>query len=454
MRRRLTDDYIRRYRLPADKRQVEILDSGEMHAGVTLALVVGKRRRTWYANLTKSKKRLRLGFWRMGATSDEWGGNYALGVDSARRAVRQIADEIADGEPVRLILTKHRTPEPDDGRTFEALRVRYIEYCRSPASDDSPRPVLQSWPEYDRILRNDFATLDGRQIHDITVDHIHAILMAKVEAGKPRAADMCRAVMMSFFKWCLALRLVESNPAAEIPPLGKTLTGHKAKSWRPLSWDELVSVWHACERDGSAAARWYQLLILSGSRPEAVKAALWSEVVPSRETPSWLVIPADRWVAVGGKKVSLRSQKSGDAHPIFFGTPIARHVLAVLEGMSQTFLIPSSKTKEMHLQDPRRSLARIRKASGVKDLVPRMIRPTFTTRARDAGLSGADISLILDHVVEGTARITAAHYMGVSDADLRSIEAGLTAWQNEVDRRLQGEQAPSADVIDIRRRLA
>jgi integrase len=76
------------------------------------------------------------------------------------------------------------------------------------------------------------------------------------------------------FKWARAKRLIEVNPALDIPmPLKRVPTRD-----RVLDDDEIIAFWSGCERISWPFGPLFKVLLLTGQRLREVARMSWSEI--------------------------------------------------------------------------------------------------------------------------------------------------------------------------------
>ena len=287
----------------------------------------------------------------------------------ARRiAVASGAHPAADRRAERLALT------------FGDLAQRYVERYA--------RPHKKSWRQDARQLRV-FALprWKARPAAEITRGDVRDLLADVATTRSGVIANRLRACLSKVFAWAVAEGLLQTHPAAGLPPAAKETSRE-----RVLTDDELGRVWaeiaaaearwratpprtpYPADALSPTVGLWLRLRVLTGQRGGEVAALRWRDV--DLERAIWEV-PGSRY-------------KSGRPHVV----PLSPWVLALLRARRD-----AHPDDDYVLEGGRGRAARsgVGPAFSVPDFEPHDLRRTMATRLAQLGVSRFIIARVLGH---------------------------------------------------------
>lgn len=197
------------------------------------------------------------------------------------------------GTPTRRrTIGKHGSPWTPDMARDEAKRLLRLiangedPQAQAPKSDDRLEAVFTEFVErYHRAKGNNVAYVmelynrnvkpswEKRQVASITRRDVLQLLDRIVARGAAIQANRTRAMLSTFFNWCVGRDIVPASPCVRIAPP----TPERQRD-RVLSDDELVWVWRAAEGLGYPFGPWLHMLILTAQRRDEVAAMRWAEL--------------------------------------------------------------------------------------------------------------------------------------------------------------------------------
>jgi integrase len=260
MRKRLTDDYVRKVKPPA-KGRLEVADSE----------VPGLQLRVTAAGARSWRIRYRVkGL--PGRRSDIPGPYPTVTLADARQRAREIVAAAKRG--VDLV---------------ELERQQIAQRAVAAASADSVASVAQEFirrslegrkraPSYIADTRRIFEAFvlprwGTRDIRTITRPEVVALLDGVVDDGKPVQANRVLAAVRAMFNWAVRRGILDASPAA----LVERPTREKARE-RFLSAEEIKAVWPEFDALGYPFGPFFQVALLTGQRREEVAEMRWADV--------------------------------------------------------------------------------------------------------------------------------------------------------------------------------
>ena len=192
MRRRLTDQTVKRLKPPADRPYEDHLDL--VVPGLGLRVNAGGRR-AWHLRLRANGRQQRFAI-----------GNYpAVTLAEARRAAREIIEVVEQGRDPKLETErKRRIAQREQANTVGILAETFIS-----------RHVnqLRSGREIERVWRKDILPiLHDRPVSEVTRPELHQLLDGIAERGAPVHANRVQAYLSRFMNWALDREYVAANP--------------------------------------------------------------------------------------------------------------------------------------------------------------------------------------------------------------------------------------------------
>jgi integrase len=201
-----------------------------------------------------------------------------LNVDQARKIALKHFGTILNGTDPQAVKEAERAELARP--IFEAAVQKYLD-----AQRDRVRPksliamqMYLSGPRY-------FPNMHKLLLHTVTRDHIAPNLTRIAANSGTASSSRSRAILSSFFAWCMTEGMCASNPVLLTAPPDENESRE-----RVLTNAELVAIWNACggADDYSKIVR---LLILTGARRQEIGGLRWSEVDFEEGT---VTIPAER----------------------------------------------------------------------------------------------------------------------------------------------------------------
>lgn len=250
------------------------------------------------------------------------------------------------GNPTRrYTIGKHGSPWTPDAARAEAKRLLGLvekgedPQAQAPKRDDRIDPLFAEFVErYHRAKGNNVAYVldlytrdvrpkwEKRQVGSITRRDVIELLDGIVARGAAIQANRVRALLSTFFNWCVGRDIIPASPCVRIA----RPTPERQRD-RVLTDDELVAVWCAAEAMGYPFGRCIQLLVLTAQRRDEVAAMRWGE----------LDLAAGLWELPGERA------KNGRAHFVHFA-PMA---VAILEAMPRVELAGEEATGPTRCSD-------------------------------------------------------------------------------------------------------
>jgi integrase len=216
------------------------------------------------------------------------GRHGALTPDTARAKARQLLGVVAGG-------TDPFAQRVGDG--FGAALDRYLDRRRA-----SLKP--NSFTELERYLRNYSAPLHRLRLGEIDRRKIAALLGEIETASGPVSRNRARSAMSSFFGWCVAEGLLDTNPVT-----GTAKADEGGSRERVLTPSELKKLAEGLGTDPFSQI--VRLLLLTGQRRNEIGHLRWAEIDLAAKV---IVLPPER-------------TKNGRLHEL----PLSRQALAILE---------------------------------------------------------------------------------------------------------------------------
>jgi integrase len=188
-----------------------------------------------------------------------------LSVDQARRIALKHFGTILNGTDPQAVKEAERAELARP--TLEAAVQKYLD-----AQRDRVRPkslvAMTAYLSGDRYFPN----LHRLLLHTVTRDHIAPSLVRIAENSGTSSSGRARAILSSFFAWCMVQGLCASNPVLQT----EAVEGNDSRE-RVLTNAELAAIWNACDGNDDYS-KIIRLLILSGTRRQEIGGLKWSEL--------------------------------------------------------------------------------------------------------------------------------------------------------------------------------
>ncbi len=253
-----------------------------------------------------------------------------------------------------------------------------------------------------------------RSWHSLPITAIDAGMVAKRHldiarsSAGPSQANACMRMLRSLFTWAradLGKSVLPENPVSVIT---EKRQWHRERPRQVFIRREQLAPWFAAvgdvETSGKSEDRpvisaFLQFVLLTGARRGEAEPLRWADVDFSTRT------------------ITFRDTKNGDDRTI----PMTNYVSGVLRGLQgrvqeearnagasgSPFVFATSRGRTGHLQEPRKALAAVSKACGVKHTV-HDLRRTYATHFEGLDVSVYALKRLLGH--SDGADVTARHY--------------------------------------------
>jgi integrase len=273
-------------------------------------------------------------------------------------------------------------------------------------------PKLRSAEHQDRRLRVDILPVIGSlKLTDVTRRRLSDLVHQKAVTA-PVSANRLRSLIVHLFKCGVDWGLIETSPAASIPPVVQERSRETT-----LTDDQIAACWHEAGKIGDVRIRSIiQLLFLTGQRVSEVCGISRGELDP--DMARW-TLPADR-------------AKNGRAHRL----PLSRQAVSILraaEAESPTeYLFPAVSKRQpyVHQHSIGQAWRRICRKAGIEGVNPHDVRRTVATGMARLGVQPHVIEAVLNHVSGHRAGV-AGVYQRYDYAD--EMLQALNLWANHVE---------------------
>lgn len=191
--------------------------------------------------------------------------------DVSLKVARQLASEL------RLNISKGQ--DPQQGKiSARTTNNPTVETCFNEYADSYLKPNLKTWREYQRAFTRDVLPAIGRmEMVAVTKQHIRNIIAKLLSRDAKTLANRVLQYISKFFKWCVGVGYLESNPAADIPK-----PSLERPRERVLQLDEIRSIYAATKALDGVLGAFTRALMLSGQRLNEIAQLQWSEVLEDR----------------------------------------------------------------------------------------------------------------------------------------------------------------------------
>lgn len=445
--KRLTTKFVESVAPPADG---QVAYSDAQVPGLELR-VSSKGRKVWslrYRTKAGRQRRITLGVFPSVDLADA--RDSALG---ALAAVAGGGDPAADQRKAKAAALNIKV------RTFGDLADEYVKACEAgtwkpknkrkrPSTIATEKNVLKLH------IRPELGRLD---LEEITRRRVRSLLAGMVKAGLGARANKAHAVIRQVFAYGIAEEVIETNPAAGLPPPAE----QKARA-RVLTDRELKAWWAALEgssnrlrlapgKDGGEGAR------VTVGRPMRIALQLATLLLQRRGeiagmAVSELNLEEAVWVMPGERT------KSGKPHLVPLPSRAVELIREALElakaGRDEApqWVFPSRnrRAQPFRADSLSHAMAELTAALGIADATPHDLRRTGSTAltSERLGISPFIRSKVLGHSSDagGGAAVSSAHY----DLNTYASEKrrALVGWE-ELLLEIVGERARRQNVVAI-----
>jgi integrase len=286
--KRITDDWLRKFKLKPDKREEIVFEAGGTGLGVRIS-----------AGAISFITQLRLSDGRRWKESlGRWG---KLTVEDARAAVRVRAGEIARGvdpfaEQAKKLATLKGDAEARESARFtlgvlvDRWRKDHLVRMRPAYAKRALDNVMRNFEHLFDVPAVSVRTKEVRAAFDPMRDKTKG---KRRERGGPAAMRNAAVSLKAAYGWAVEEELIAENPLRDLklPKKGEARA-------RTLSADEARRVWAASLKLGYPAGHFIRLLMLTGCRRSEIAALRWDEIVDEE---------AGKAVALGPERTKNRA---------------------------------------------------------------------------------------------------------------------------------------------------
>ena len=411
MKAKLTDTLIQKYKVP-DTGRVEIFDTQVQGFGVR----IGQRDRAFFfiRRVNGGKTRFSLGQYP------------AITLTKARSQALDILNRIKKGEdPREQIRRSKEIAGQESENTFGKIAERFLdEYASGKKKPLRPQTVKgYMWA----LTGEPSASWKKRSLATITDRDVIRVIDVYEAKKQFASARLFRAYVHRFFRWAVEKRLIDKNPAGNIP-LASSPSDFKRQ--RVLSVLELRQVLAAAEKLGDPARAFIKILVLTGQRRGETSCVKWSELTLEGETPLWK-IPATNAKNHLAHDVPL----SQEAVEILRDLPRLGEFVFTTRGKSalSNFSKIKSRLDEIIAAESKANRANHEPVTGwrLHDL-----RRSAATGMADMGIAPHIIEEILNHVSGAKSGVAGLYNRSKYDHERRRA---LTAWAQHLNTRERSE---------------
>lgn len=328
-----------------------------------------------------------------------------------------LADARAAAKEQLAAVTKGQDPAAErrtdrEAATFGEVAREFVE--------DAKAKGRRTWPEIQRVLDHDvLPAWRTRHAKDITARDVRDLLDAIVARGAKTQANRTFAIVRRLFNWAAAPDRAYI-PQFHNPCRGLERPAPERQRDRVLTADELRAVWAALTAVPAPVAALVKLLLLTAQRIGEVRTIAWADVDLEA---GWWTIPAER-------------AKNGLAHRV----PLSPTAVSLLRELRDTnagshvFPTPHGSASGV-FERVYKSIARLRKASGVADFTPHDLRRTTASWMTSLGVSRLTVSKLLNHVERGVTAIYDRHSYD------REKQEAVNLWATRLAEIVSGARA-------------
>ena len=396
----------RRLRLPEDSLQIEYRDTKTPG----LALIVGKRAKTWSLTYVAPTGRRRI---TIGRYPDVSLADARQEAEAKRVASRRGVDHQAEKR------------EYSAARTVAAIAEEYLEKAAR---------QLSTYRLYKGVIRNDLIpTIGTMKMVDVRRRDIQPVIDRSLGQGKLHMANRVFHTTKSLFKWAVSRGEIDEDPCAGM----RQPAQEKARD-RALSDDEVKQIWQQLPKVSFQAGAAIKLLLLTGQRSQEVLGAKWSEFDFERAL----------WTLPSSEPGRSKKRKSAHLVPL---SPTAVSIIAALrERNGDLPTLFRAKTRAGGPASPTRSLllgAKIQLDEALPELAAWRIHDLRRTCRTGMGMLGVPVhvaELVLGHALTG---IVATYDRYTYLAEKRDA---LNRWEAHVLQVVGGTPTATAEVVTLR----
>jgi integrase len=410
MKAKLTDRLIQKRKAP-DAGREEIFDTQVQGFGIR----IGQKERAFFfiRRVNGEKTRFSLGLYP------------AMTLTEARSHALDVLSRIKRGEdPREQVRRSKEIAVREAENTFGKIAERFLtEYASGKKKPLRPQTVKgYRWA----LTGEPTASWKKRPLVTITDRDVIRVVDAYEAKKQFASARLFRAYVHRFFRWAVEKRLIDKNPAGNIP-LASAPSDFKRK--RVLSVLELRQVLAAAEKLPDPARAFIKVLVLTAQRRGETSRVKWSELSLEGEAPLWR-IPAD-------------NAKNHLAHDV----PLSREIVEILGDMPRLGEFVFTTHGKSALSNFSKIKARLDELIAAESKANRAdhepmadwrlhdLRRSAATGMADIGIAPHIIEEILNHVSGAKAGVAGLYNRSRYDEERRRA---LITWAAHVSIRDHG----------------
>ena len=282
----------------------------------------------------------------------------------------------------------------------------------------------KSGAEMRRLLEKDALPAWGkRKVKEITRRDVVILLDQVRDRGAPVTANRLLGRLTRLFNFACERGILEESPCARLKKI------EEQPRERVLSDRELAAFWQGLDDTGihPGTALALRFILVTGQRPGEVSGMAWAEI-----DDNWWTIPAER-------------AKNGREHRVPL-TSLGRALLAQARELAagSAYVFPSprpnGRDKPLQVRSLSRAIDRKYELLGIAKFVPHDLRRSVRTRLAELGVDDIVAERILNHTLQGIARVYNRH-----DYDVEK-RAALETWQRHLQQIIQ---SPADNVVHL-----
>lgn len=395
MKAKLTDTLVHKRKAPETGRE-EIFDTQVQGFGVR----IGQRDRAFFfiRRVNGEKTRFSLGQYP------------TVSLTKARSQALDILNRIKRGEDPReqARLSKEVASLAAEN-TFGKIAGRFLdEYASGKKKPLRPQTVKgYTWA----LTGEPSVSWARRPLVTITDRDVLNVVDAYEARKQFASARLYRAYLHQFFRWAVEKRLIDKNPASNIPLASAPSDFNRE---RVLSLAELSQILAAADKLGDPARAFLKLLIFCGQRRGETSLMKWSDLQLNGNMPTW-AIPAENAKNHLPHDVPLPHETI----PILLGLPKLGEFVFTTDGKSPISGFSKIKAKVDNLLGE----------SNIPHWTIHDLRRSCATGMADLGIGPHIVEAILNHVSGAKSGVAGLYNRSKYDEERRRA---LAAWATYV----------------------
>ena len=391
MKAKLTDTLLQKRKAPALGRE-EIFDTQVPGLGIR----IGQREKAFFFIRRVKGRKARFSL-----------GQYpAITLTNARAQALEILNQIKIGEDPRENVKLRKQIIIDEAEnSFGKLAERFLkEYASGKKKPLRPQTIKgYKWA----LIGEPTKTWKRKALASITDREIIKAIDAYEAKKQFASARLLRAYLHRFFRWAVEKRLIDKNPASNIP-LASAPSDFRRE--RVLTIVELRKVLEAADKLENPAKTFVNLLVLTGQRRGETALMKWSDLDLENGVPRWS-IPAE-------------NAKNRLAHDV----PLSAEAVTSLRSLSRLgdyVFTTDGKTPISGFSKIKVKLESVLLDSGLAHWTFHDLRRSAATGMANLGVSPHTIESILNHVSGLKAGVAGIYNKSKYDEER---QRALAAW--------------------------